>query len=260
MSGFFDKSAQVHPVHGVIPAAAYSREVLLKAVLIVDRRTLFRDCMERSLKSHFPEVHVHGVDGFDEDARHGEAYDLAILGVEDVREATLRRLSREASLLAERQPLISIVLMTDDVDDGVTRSLASLKVAGIIPGNCSIEIMVAALRFALAGGTFGPVQEAPVLANPDGHQQVRSEINNSEIAQNSVPDPEEVQPTETGYSFTKREMEIIRHIHRGLQNKIIAHELNISESTVKVHLRNIMKKVHATNRTQVAMLLHNVFR
>ena len=38
---------------------------------------------------------------------------------------------------------------------------------------------------------------------------------------------------------------------------LIARELGITESTVKVHLRNIMSKLHATNRTQVAYMLAN---
>jgi DNA-binding NarL/FixJ family response regulator len=38
----------------------------------------------------------------------------------------------------------------------------------------------------------------------------------------------------------------------GKPNKIIAYELGMSESTVKVHVRNIMQKMGATNRTQAA--------
>jgi hypothetical protein len=39
----------------------------------------------------------------------------------------------------------------------------------------------------------------------------------------------------------------------GSANKLIAYELRMSESTVKVHIRNIMKKLNATNRTQVVV-------
>ena len=46
----------------------------------------------------------------------------------------------------------------------------------------------------------------------------------------------------------------MRSLRSGHQNKIIAYELGISESTVKVHLRNIMKKLNASNRTQVALV------
>ncbi len=44
----------------------------------------------------------------------------------------------------------------------------------------------------------------------------------------------------------------------GKANKIIAFELNLCESTVKVHVRSIMRKLQARNRTEVAFKLHNV--
>ena len=59
-------------------------------------------------------------------------------------------------------------------------------------------------------------------------------------------------------SFTPREIEVLHRLRQGLQNKIIAYELGISESTVKVHLRNVMKKLHASNRTQVAFMLRRL--
>ena len=54
-------------------------------------------------------------------------------------------------------------------------------------------------------------------------------------------------------ALTSRECDVLRMLREGRQNKIIAFELGISESTVKVHLRNMMKKLHASNRTQVAL-------
>ncbi|HEX4767595.1 MAG TPA: LuxR C-terminal-related transcriptional regulator [Lichenihabitans sp.] len=55
------------------------------------------------------------------------------------------------------------------------------------------------------------------------------------------------------FPLTGRELEVLHRLERGLQNKIIAYELGISQSTVKVHVRSIMRKT-ATNRTQVAYL------
>ncbi|WP_249676338.1 response regulator transcription factor [Acidocella sp. C78] len=40
------------------------------------------------------------------------------------------------------------------------------------------------------------------------------------------------------------------YLRRGKANKIIAYELGVSESTVKVHIKNIMRKIGATNRTE----------
>jgi DNA-binding NarL/FixJ family response regulator len=45
-------------------------------------------------------------------------------------------------------------------------------------------------------------------------------------------------------------MMVLAQLDRGKANKLIAFELGMSESTVKVHVRNIMRKLSATNRTQ----------
>jgi Bacterial regulatory proteins, luxR family len=44
-----------------------------------------------------------------------------------------------------------------------------------------------------------------------------------------------------------------------MANKLIAYELSMCESTVEVHIRNIMKQIKATNRTQVAYLTRGYF-
>ena len=58
--------------------------------------------------------------------------------------------------------------------------------------------------------------------------------------------------------FTDRQVEVVEALRRGKANKIIAYELNLRESTVKVHVRNIMKKVKATNRTEVVFKLNDL--
>jgi gluconolactonase len=59
--------------------------------------------------------------------------------------------------------------------------------------------------------------------------------------------------------FTQRQAQILDCLRRGMANKLIAYELNMCESTVKVHIRNIMKKLNATNRTQVVYLTNGLF-
>ena len=52
--------------------------------------------------------------------------------------------------------------------------------------------------------------------------------------------------------MTVRELEVLRLVTAGRRNKEIALELGISENTVKYHLRNILEKLHAQSRTEVA--------
>jgi two-component system nitrate/nitrite response regulator NarL len=48
-------------------------------------------------------------------------------------------------------------------------------------------------------------------------------------------------------------MQILSHVRKGGQNKQIANDLKISDGTVKVHLKSILKKIHVQNRTQAAI-------
>ncbi|WP_292232421.1 LuxR C-terminal-related transcriptional regulator [Mesorhizobium sp.] len=50
-----------------------------------------------------------------------------------------------------------------------------------------------------------------------------------------------------------------RTLCRGKPKKIIGYELNMCENTVKAHIRSIMKKLKATNRTQIAYRIGDLF-
>ena len=52
--------------------------------------------------------------------------------------------------------------------------------------------------------------------------------------------------------MTARELDVLRLVTAGRRNKEIAAELGITENTVKYHLRNILEKLHAESRTEVA--------
>ncbi len=54
--------------------------------------------------------------------------------------------------------------------------------------------------------------------------------------------------------LTPRELDILKLIAKGKTNKYIAAELNITESTVKVHVKNLLKKLHLCSRVEAALL------
>ena len=60
------------------------------------------------------------------------------------------------------------------------------------------------------------------------------------------------QPPSDPDRLTERELEVLALVTQGLRNKEIAAELGISENTTKYHLRNILEKLHAQSRTEVA--------
>ncbi len=55
-------------------------------------------------------------------------------------------------------------------------------------------------------------------------------------------------------SITSRELDVLRGVANGNSNKIIAGDLNISEHTVKNHLKNILSKLNASDRTHAVMI------
>lgn len=62
-------------------------------------------------------------------------------------------------------------------------------------------------------------------------------------------------------SLTAREKDIIRLISHGLSNKLIARKLMITEGTVKVHVKNLLKKLSLKSRVEAAVWIHqeNIF-
>jgi DNA-binding NarL/FixJ family response regulator len=153
---------------------------------------------------------------------------------------TLRRLGRESP--------IGAYLHTHDA--AVARSLATLGVAGIVMPDASVEIAIASVRLMAAGGTCLP----PGLMNNHQEEDVvvrAAELSPNEVVQQAIARPIKMPPRYQ--SLTAREREVLRSLRAGQANKDIASDLQISKSTVKVHLRNIMRKLHATNRTQAAV-------
>lgn len=66
--------------------------------------------------------------------------------------------------------------------------------------------------------------------------------------------PEDPAPThEPGEALTVREIEVLQRIAEGATNRQIAEALFITENTVKIHLRNILEKLHLQNRIQAAV-------
>jgi DNA-binding NarL/FixJ family response regulator len=55
-------------------------------------------------------------------------------------------------------------------------------------------------------------------------------------------------------ALTDREVEVLRCVAQGLSNKAVANELNISEDTVKGHMKNILSKLSANDRTHAVMI------
>ena len=75
-----------------------------------------------------------------------------------------------------------------------------------------------------------------------GHKRIPPEVA-QEIAEHAADD-----------SITSRELDVLRGVANGSSNKIIASDLKISEYTVKNHLKSILSKLNASDRTHAVMI------
>jgi two-component system nitrate/nitrite response regulator NarL len=66
-----------------------------------------------------------------------------------------------------------------------------------------------------------------------------------------------VSPQHSIRGVSPREQEILQALVTGASNKVIAYKLNITEATVKVHLKTLLRKIDVNNRTQAAIWAMN---
>ena len=69
----------------------------------------------------------------------------------------------------------------------------------------------------------------------------------------SAPQPQPSEPADPIASLSPREQEILAHIARGASNKDIARALGIAETTVKIHVQHILRKLNLSSRVQAAV-------
>jgi len=106
-------------------------------------------------------------------------------------------------------------------------------VDGYLLNNMSSEALIHSLSLVMAGETVFPTELADILRQAGNglSHGIGASVN----------------------GLTPREIEILQCLIQGDANKVIANRLDITEATVKVHLKALLKKIRASNRTQAAI-------
>lgn len=204
-------------------------------ILLIDDHSLFRSGV-RLLLQRQPDFVVVG-----------EAAD----GVEGVKRA--QALTPDVILLDLNMPGLSgletLQLLVQDVPDSavliLTVSEESDELAqalregarGYLVKNIDAEALTAAIRRAAAGEA---VIAESMTAKLVAQFRMQPAVESAPVV------PERAR-------LTAREREIVQCLARGESNKLIARHLEVAESTVKIHVQNILKKLNLTSRVQVAV-------
>jgi DNA-binding NarL/FixJ family response regulator len=211
------------------------------SLVLIDRRPLTRQCLGQWLQDASPDLDVVSVgtpgDLLDISASLGDPHIIIFsIGGASVDD---REVIAKMTLLRCYMSRIPLVVLSDrdDIEDIV--EAMGHGVRGYIPTSLEPSEAAAALQYVAAGGTFVPASAMIEFA------QARQQ------GSHRGSDQEE----RRFERLTPRESEVLARLRQGKPNKVIAYELKISEGTVKVFVRRILAKLHASNRTEVASLL-----
>jgi len=131
--------------------------------------------------------------------------------------------------ICERRSQTRVVMLTSYADERQAMEAVDAGASGFLLKDASPRDVVAAIRAAHRGeAVLHPSVAAKLLA-------------------------ERRRPPAAHADLTARELEVLRLIARGLQNKQIAAQLHLSEKTVKTHVSAILRKLGVADRTQAAM-------
>lgn len=126
-----------------------------------------------------------------------------------------------------------LVMMTGMKEPRIVLAALMAGMDGCVVKNISADALVQSLRLVLIGERVFPTQHLTALL--------------------TRRDPEEEASATWRKGLSPRETQILRCLVGGDSNKVIANRLGTAEQTVKVHLKSLLRKIGATNRTQAAV-------
>jgi DNA-binding NarL/FixJ family response regulator len=188
------------------------------------------DCLKLALGMQPRRWHVVDIAGISELRQRlllGEEFDVILLGASTCSQIDLGDIS---SLVAS-VPQTPILVAADCDDPERAQMILRAGARGFLPASYSLKVLVGALERVRSGGTYVPLTLTE--AGTEAGQTAQSE-----------PWP----------ALTRRQCDVLALIAQGKANKLIADALNMSESTVKAHVKQIIRRLHVANRTQAALL------
>jgi DNA-binding NarL/FixJ family response regulator len=204
-------------------------------VLVVDDHALFRRGLQMVLEQE-PDIEVVGEAGDGTEAVTKAAEMLPDIVLMDVRMP--RRGGIDAcTAIHETVPSAKIIMLTISDEEGDLYDAIKAGAMGYLLKEISIEEVASAIR-AVHGGQslISPSMASKLLT------EFASMIKKTDDRQ-QVPTPR----------LTDREMEVLKLVAKGLNNRDIAKQLFISENTVKNHIRNILEKLQLHSRMEAVV-------
>lgn len=198
-------------------------------LLVADDHDLIRDMFVQLVGDLSPDVRVHHAGTLAQALEAARANDSLTLTLLDLRMPGMNGLTG-LRIMRETRPDVPVVVMSGEADAETARQALQAGAAGFIPKTMRAAAMLNALRLVLSGGRYIPEQVIHELDGPGRDQ------------------------TAGIGALVPRELDVLRHLVKGLSNKEIGRELELSEVTVGLRLRSVYRKLGVRNRGQAIRL------
>jgi DNA-binding NarL/FixJ family response regulator len=178
-------------------------------------------------------------------------------------------LERETEMLLQRLHDagvdIPLVVISDKKDLDEIAAAVRAGAMGYLHSGSALDLARQALSFIVRGGSYFPIcflRDMQVRAGGrpgpvEGGRSTGFESLPERPARSIADDGERSMIEcrhEKTWTLTPRQSAVMECLRQGDSNKLIARRLSVSETTVKVHVRQIMRKLGAINRTQAVVL------
>jgi DNA-binding NarL/FixJ family response regulator len=219
-----------------------------RTLLIVTADDVVSECLVYAIKREFPFISVEQVPTLDAVCSAFE-HPVALILVDT---AFLCEIGKHAQELCRRHPTALTALLQNDNRTPVSFQdiIASKVVRSVLPMDLKLDVWLSVIRLMLRGGEYFPFAMFQSYVNHvvEGSSDLDRAVQLTNTVDVGLDDLTEL---------TEREFQILEMVSRGLQNKIIAASLRLSEYTVKIHLHHIITKLGAHNRTEAAAIFHD---
>lgn len=162
-------------------------------------------------------------------------------------------------LLLKANPALPVVVLSAEESPDEMRAVLAAGALGFVPKRQPASVMLKAIELVLSGGAYVPMEALSLLGARDaqhGPATADSLPPAAAVAEPIAP-VAALQPHQQHLleNLSPRQQDIMRLVHRGWTNKMIARELGVAEGTVKVHLSVIFRALGVHNRsTAIAVI------
>jgi DNA-binding NarL/FixJ family response regulator len=213
----------------------FSRNATI-SVAVIDEYSLTREAITRSLRDTCKFLNLVSFMTSNQCLEYPKHFDV-ILYYDHENILNQNNNDEKLANFKELSAIAPVILLCDIDSFAQLRAAFDCGVRGCVPAeSTTLEVAIEIIYLVRAGGIFVP----PSSLSP---RWVKRQVTRDLI---------------TTQKFTPRQTAVLDHLKLGKTNKVIAFELNMSESSVKTHIQNIMKKMKATNRTELVCLVQKM--